>query len=66
MFNSKQKKLFFETLTVKDSCPIRIKTAIKLFISANSFLLPIELVTVLEITLIFCNHRLENFRRNTI
>ena len=56
MSKSKQKRSLFEKLTVKVSCPIRIKTAIKLFISANNFLLPRELVTVLAITLTFCNH----------
>ncbi|WVY90935.1 hypothetical protein V8G54_036449 [Vigna mungo] len=38
---------------VKDSCPPRMKTAIKLFIWANNFLLPAELVTVVAITLTF-------------
>jgi len=54
-----RKKLLQEELTVKVSCPPRIKTAIKLFIWANNFLLPTELLTVVAITLTFCNNRLQ-------
>ena len=38
---------------VKVSCPVRIKTTIKLFIWPNNLLLPTELATVIAITFTF-------------
>lgn len=50
-----EQKIGFKHHTVKVSCPARMKTAMKLLICANNFLLPTGLATVIAITVTFCN-----------
>lgn len=44
-------------VTVKVSCPARIKTAMKLLISANNLLLAIGLTAVIAIIVTFCHQQ---------
>lgn len=53
-WNCMERKIGFKHHTVKVSCPARMKTAMKLLICANNFLLPTGLATVIAITVTFC------------